>query len=271
MTDASQSSCSAESCDERVPLADHADIGRKVLNQPWAVQSAIVTIAAHCTVIKDKCEDGNLADASDLAGCISQDLLELANFLSRAPAQAVGMRECLQSIADADDSEPREPDDADWRFRFLEAQRAARCALAAHPSSSAGSELLPCPLCRSTNVQLGACWVGERKLSEQPAARCQDCGCRATKAAWQSRVEPQTSGVWLPIETAPEDLQEYAAKRSRNIPRGDVVQLGGSLADGTLFLFGHDALTHKAKQWMKIPPLQSPSPLSRPNCGSQER
>jgi hypothetical protein len=31
------------------------------------------------------------------------------------------------------------------------------------------------------------------------------------------RDEPQTSGVWLPIETAPEDLQEYAAKRSRNI------------------------------------------------------
>jgi hypothetical protein len=56
-----------------------------------------------------------------------------------AVAQPSGLRECLQSIADADDSEPREPDDADWRFRFLEAQRAARCALAAHPSLSAGS------------------------------------------------------------------------------------------------------------------------------------
>ena len=54
----------------------------------------------------------------------------------RGAAQGTGMlRDCLQSIADADDSEPREPDDADWRFRFLEAQRAAQCALDAFAAS----------------------------------------------------------------------------------------------------------------------------------------
>lgn len=69
----------------RVPLADHDEISRKVLAQPWAIQSAIVTIAAHCTVIKDKCEDGDLPAILDLAGCISQDLLELANFYAAQP------------------------------------------------------------------------------------------------------------------------------------------------------------------------------------------
>lgn len=45
--------------------------------------------------------------------------------------------ECLQSIAEASAREPREPDDTDWRFRFLEAQRAAKCTLAALEISSA--------------------------------------------------------------------------------------------------------------------------------------
>lgn len=70
---------------EPVPLANHDEIGRKVIGQPWAIQSAIVTIAAHCTVIKDKSPAG---DVSDLAGCISQDLLELANALSHGPVPA---------------------------------------------------------------------------------------------------------------------------------------------------------------------------------------
>jgi hypothetical protein len=37
--------------------------------------------------------------------------------------------ECLQSIADMDDTEPRQPDDADWRWRALECKRAAECCL----------------------------------------------------------------------------------------------------------------------------------------------
>lgn len=68
----------AEQRAELIPLADHDDIGRKVLNQPWAIQSAIVTIAAHCRVLLDKYPTG---DAADLAGCISQDCLELTNAL----------------------------------------------------------------------------------------------------------------------------------------------------------------------------------------------
>lgn len=61
---------------------------------------------------------------------------------SQPPAAPVetALRECLQSIADADDSEPREPDDADWRFRFLEAQRAARCTLDANPLPQSSAE-----------------------------------------------------------------------------------------------------------------------------------
>ena len=79
-----------------VPLADHDEIGRKVLRQPWSVQSAIVTIAAHCRVLVDKHPTG---DVADLAGCISQDLMELADALS-APAQAA-------------------PEPAAWQWRYV--------------------------------------------------------------------------------------------------------------------------------------------------------
>lgn len=72
-----------QATDDAIPLADHDEIGRKVLGQPWAIQSAIVTIAAHCTVLTDKHPTG---DVADLAGCISQTCLELANALA-APAQ----------------------------------------------------------------------------------------------------------------------------------------------------------------------------------------
>ena len=64
---------------EPVPLADHDEIGRKVVGLPWAIQSTVVTIASHCTAIKDKSPPG---DVADLAGCISQDLLELVNMLA---------------------------------------------------------------------------------------------------------------------------------------------------------------------------------------------
>jgi hypothetical protein len=35
----------------------------------------------------------------------------------------------LRSIADSDNSEPSAPDDEDWRWRFLEAQRVAKATL----------------------------------------------------------------------------------------------------------------------------------------------
>jgi hypothetical protein len=35
----------------------------------------------------------------------------------------------LRDIAEADETEPRQPDDADWRFRFLECKRIAALAL----------------------------------------------------------------------------------------------------------------------------------------------
>jgi predicted RNA-binding Zn-ribbon protein involved in translation (DUF1610 family) len=53
--------------------------------------------------------------------------------------------------------------------------------------------LLPCPLCLSANVQLGRCWVGERKLGDEPAALCEDCGCRATARAWNTRASITTA------------------------------------------------------------------------------
>ena len=42
---------------------------------------------------------------------------------------AMKLELALKNIAEADASEPREPDDADWRWRFLEAQRVAQKAL----------------------------------------------------------------------------------------------------------------------------------------------
>lgn len=46
------------------------------------------------------------------------------------------MRECLESIADMDDQDPRQPDDADWRFRALECKRAAEVTLYPSPRSN---------------------------------------------------------------------------------------------------------------------------------------
>lgn len=60
-----------------VPPADHDEISRMVLDQPWEIQKAIVTITAHCTAIRDQ-ETGTVAD---LAACISQCCLDLAKAL----------------------------------------------------------------------------------------------------------------------------------------------------------------------------------------------
>jgi hypothetical protein len=66
---------------EVIPLADHDEIGRKVSDQPWEIQEAIVTITAHCTALTDEFRYGKVAD---LAGCISQCCLELAAALTQA-------------------------------------------------------------------------------------------------------------------------------------------------------------------------------------------
>lgn len=47
------------------------------------------------------------------------------------------LRATLQDIADMNDEEPRQPDDADWRFRALECKRAAALALSSTQSGSA--------------------------------------------------------------------------------------------------------------------------------------
>jgi hypothetical protein len=89
---------SATGAAEPVALADHSEIGRKVSNQPWDIQSAIMTIAAHCTALTDEHPIGIVAD---LAGCISQNCLELANALAAAPVR--GDREAVapKAIAEA--------------------------------------------------------------------------------------------------------------------------------------------------------------------------
>lgn len=71
------------SSEHRMPLADHDEITRKVANQPQVIQNAIITIAAHCTVLTDDLK-ASLGSAmiADLAGCISQNCLALANALA---------------------------------------------------------------------------------------------------------------------------------------------------------------------------------------------
>lgn len=67
-----------------VPLANHDEIGRKVINLPWNIQKAVVTIAAHCKALTDEYPAGA---AADLAGCISQNCNELADALAATPQQ----------------------------------------------------------------------------------------------------------------------------------------------------------------------------------------
>jgi hypothetical protein len=52
------------------------------------------------------------------------------------------------------------------------------------------TDLLSCPLCHSKNVLAGTCYAADSTVQE-PAARCDDCGCRATERAWQSRTLAQ--------------------------------------------------------------------------------
>lgn len=61
------------------------------------------------------------------------------------------------------------------------------------------TELLPCPLCGSTKIDSGICYLEDKSKSE-PAVRCVDCGCRATLAAWGSRAlaaGPQEPALWI--------------------------------------------------------------------------
>jgi len=77
----------ADTVREPVPLADHDEIGRLVSNQPLAIQNAIVTITAHCTVLTDDLKSSlGSAMIADLAGCISQCCLDLANALAAPPS-----------------------------------------------------------------------------------------------------------------------------------------------------------------------------------------
>jgi hypothetical protein len=72
------------------------------LTQPWEVQQAVVTIAAHCTALKDECPTGQVAD---LAGCISLCCLELAHALATpAPSTAKDrIARLWQDLLDKDD------------------------------------------------------------------------------------------------------------------------------------------------------------------------
>lgn len=80
----------------RIPLSDHDEIGRKIIGQPWAIQSAIVTIAAHCTMLVDGHPTG---DVADLAGCISECCAELATALA-APQPAAPLDEAARFYID---------------------------------------------------------------------------------------------------------------------------------------------------------------------------
>ena|SRR6185295_16128187 len=82
------------------------------------------------------------------------------------------------------------------------------------------TELLPCPLCQSTNIQPGTCYVDNNSTRED-AARCGDCGCRATKRAWQSRGQPQSPQAWCqPMDNGkhtPRTFIIYFEDRDRGI------------------------------------------------------
>lgn len=58
-------------------------------------------------------------------------------------------------------------------------------------TSPDSATLKPCPLCQSTDIQPGVCYV-DGSSTREDAARCGNCGCRATKRAWQSRGFAQT-------------------------------------------------------------------------------
>jgi hypothetical protein len=97
--------------------------------------------------------------------------------------------ECLQSIADMKDNDPREPDDADWRFRALEAKRAAQCTIAALAPQNAGGERQPssdggfkvgvaCEMprtCRDGQHCYGHCKTASGPSEATPAPA--KCGC----------------------------------------------------------------------------------------------
>ena len=66
--------------------------------------------------------------------CITDNIDTIvATLRAPAPVAVRDALDCLRSIAEAIDCEPRADDDADWRSRFLETKRAAQCALAAIP------------------------------------------------------------------------------------------------------------------------------------------
>lgn len=64
-----------------IPLADSGEVSRAAASLPWLVLCAIQTIQAHCVCIVDEKPDEKVCD---LAGCISQNILEVAEILAAA-------------------------------------------------------------------------------------------------------------------------------------------------------------------------------------------
>lgn len=70
----------------------------------------------------------------------------MTDLISRTPAMdevTKALRECLQSIADCSQEDPREPDDSDWRFRCLSMIEAAQNTLAAQSAAPVGTTFSP--------------------------------------------------------------------------------------------------------------------------------
>ena len=61
-----------------VPIADSGDVARAAAKLPWLVLACLQTIQAHCVCILD--EEPN-QKVRDLTGCISQNVLQLAQTL----------------------------------------------------------------------------------------------------------------------------------------------------------------------------------------------
>jgi hypothetical protein len=90
--------------------------------------------------------------------------------------------------------------------------------------SPVSADLLPCPLCQSTNVGVGVCYVHGSTVKEG-AVRCIDCGCRATRAAWQARRPgvAQTPDLRADILDAVDWLEHSAKIRNNHFQVPEII------------------------------------------------